>query len=195
VNSEAACGTLVLVRSDIREILFSRERIAQRVRELGADIARDLEQLNHTGKDEVMLVPILVGAIIFVADLMRELPFKMRIDVMTISSYPGRATTSQGARLVGEIPENLADKHVLVVDDILDSGQTLRLVREQLAARNPKSLQSCVMLRKQNPRALAVPCEYVGFDIPDEFVVGYGLDFDHVYRNLPEIGTLRKELL
>jgi hypoxanthine phosphoribosyltransferase len=194
-RATAQRGTLALVRSDIREILFSRERIAQRVRELGAEIARDLETVNHNGKDEVMLVPILTGAIIFVADLMRELPFKMRIDVMTISSYPGRATTSQGARLVGELPDNFAGKHVIVVDDILDSGQTLRLVREQLEARKPKSLRTCVMLRKQNPTALAVPCEYVGFDIPDEFVVGYGLDFDHYYRNLPDIGTLKRDLM
>ena len=181
------------MRSDIREVLFSREQIAQRVRELGAEIARDLETLNPAGKDEVTLVPVLTGAIIFVADLMRELPFKMRIDVVTISSYPGQAMTSQGARLVGELPINLAGKHVLIVDDILDSGQTLRLVREKLAARHPKSLRACVMLRKQNPVAQATQCEYVGFDIPDEFVVGYGLDFDHYYRNLPEIGTLRRE--
>ncbi len=183
------------MRSDIREILFSREQIARRVRELGAQIARDLEAANPDGRDEVTVIPILTGAIIFVADLMRELPFKMRIDVITISSYPGKATTSQGARLVGELPANLAGKHVVIVDDILDSGQTLGLVRERIQGLQPKSLRTCVMLRKRTPTALAVPCEYVGFDIPDEFVVGYGLDFDHYYRNLPEIGTLRKDLL
>lgn len=183
------------VRSDLREILISRDTIARRVRELGAEIARDLEQLNPTGEDEIMLVPILTGAIIFVADLMREMPFKMRIDVVTISSYPGKATTSLGAKLVGEVPDNLEGKHVLVVDDILDSGQTLRLVRERLSSRQPKSLRTCVMLRKKNKTAMEVPCEYVGFDIPDEFVVGYGLDFDHYYRNLPDVGTLRKDLL
>lgn len=183
------------MRSDIREILISRERIAKRVRELGDEISRDLERINPGGRDEIILVPILTGSVIFVADLMRELPFKMRIDVVTISSYPGRATTSQGATLVGELPDNLEGKHVLVVDDILDSGRTLRLVREKLQARNPKSLQICVLLRKEIPSAMETPCEYVGFDIPNEFVVGYGLDFDHYYRNLPEIGTLRKELL
>lgn len=183
------------MRSDLREILIPRDKLALRVRQLGAEIAHDLEAINPDGKDEIILVPILTGAIIFVADLMRELPLKMRIDVMTISSYPGKATTSQGAKLVGELPDNLEGKHVLVVDDILDSGKTLRLVREKLSARNPKSLRICVMLRKQTQSALETPCEYVGFDIPDEFVVGYGLDFDHYYRNLPDIGTLRKDLL
>jgi len=183
------------VRSDIREILFSREQIAERVRQLGAEIARDLQRANPTGQDEVIVVPVLTGSIIFVADLMRELPFKMRIDVVTVSSYPGKATSSQGATLVGELPDHLAGKHVLVVDDILDSGRTLRLVRERLAARQPKSLRTCVMLRKRIPSAMDTPCEYVGFDIPNEFVVGYGLDFDHYYRNLPEIGVLRQDIM
>jgi hypoxanthine phosphoribosyltransferase len=183
------------VRSDIREILISRDRIANRVRELGAEISHDLEQLNPGERDEIILVPILTGSVIFVADLMRELPFKMRIDVVTISSYPGRSTSSQGATLVGELPDNLEGKHVIVVDDILDSGKTLRLVRAKLESRQPKSLRACVLLRKMIPSAMETPCEYVGFDIPNEFVVGYGLDFDHYYRNLPEIGTLRQELL
>jgi len=193
--TSAAARYTAAVRSDLREILIPRDKLALRVRQLGAEIAHDLEAINPDGKDEIILVPILTGAIIFVADLMRELPLKMRIDVMTISSYPGKATTSQGAKLVGELPDNLEGKHVLVVDDILDSGKTLRLVREKLSARNPKSLRICVMLRKQTQSALETPCEYVGFDIPDEFVVGYGLDFDHYYRNLPDIGTLRKDLL
>jgi hypoxanthine phosphoribosyltransferase len=99
--------------------------------------------------------------------------------------------------MAGALPgaEELADKHVLIVDDILDSGSTIRLVRQEIERRQPLSVRACVLLRKTIPSALATPCEYVGFDIPDEFVVGYGLDYDHYYRNLPDIGTLKKEAM
>lgn len=149
--------------------------------------------LNDDG--EIVLVPILTGSIIFVADLMRCLPNKIRIGVVTATSYPGKSTTSQGAALASELPDDLEGKHVLVVDDILDSGNTIRLVREEIARRNPLSVRVCVLLRKQRPVAMDTPCEYVGFDIPDEFVVGYGLDYDDYYRNLPDIGTLKREAM
>ncbi len=179
--------------SDIEKVLIPRQRIAHRLKELSAQIARDLDDLPDEA--EIVLVPILTGSIIFLADLIRQLPQKIRIEVVTVVGYPGKSTASQGPQIIGALPDDLKDKHVLIVDDILDSGSTLRLIREELASRQPKSLRACVLLRKQRQSALDTPCEYVGFDIPDVFVVGYGLDYNSYYRNLPDIGTLRKEAL
>lgn len=177
---------------DIERILISRDRIAERIREMGAAIRRDLADLSQDG--EIVLVPILTGSIIFVADLMRELPNKMRISVVAASSYPDKATRSKGVQ-ISSLPDDLTGKHVLIIDDILDSGSTIRVIRDQIAARHPRSLRACVLLRKTIPSALATQCEYVGFDIPNEFVVGYGLDYNNYYRNLPDIGTLKKEAM
>jgi hypoxanthine phosphoribosyltransferase len=181
------------MHGDLEKVLIPRERIARRVAELSAEIAADLASLHEPG--EVVLVPILTGSIIFVADLMRQLPQKIRIELLTVSSYPGRSMLSQGAQIVGSLPANLEGKHVLIVDDILDSGRTLTVVRRAVSDRQPRSVRTCVLLRKTTPAALAAPCEYVGFDIPDAFVVGYGLDYDNYYRNLPDIGTLKREAL
>lgn len=181
------------MQGDIEKILIDRQRIAARIRELALQIRRDLDDLSRDG--EIVLVPILTGSIIFVADLMRELPHKIRINVVVVSSYPGKATASKGAAIAGSLPDGLEDKHVLIVDDILDSGSTIRLVREEIERRRPRSVRACVLLRKQIPSAMATPCEYVGFDIPDEFVIGYGLDYDNFYRNLPDVGTLKREAM
>jgi hypoxanthine phosphoribosyltransferase len=186
-------GALPHVLTDIERVLIDRTRIEQRVHELGAEIRKDLESL--TGHDEITLVPILTGSIIFVADLIRHLPQRMRIDVVTASSYAGRTTESSGDPLIGNLPGDLHDKWVLIVDDILDSGTTIRRVRAAMAARGPATLRSCVLLRKQIPAAMDTPCEYVGFDIPDEFVVGYGLDYNGLYRNFPDIGVLKQKAL
>lgn len=181
------------MQADIDRILLTRDQIARRIAAMGQEIERDLAGAGEDG--EVVLVPILTGAIIFVADLMRHLSLKMRIDVVAISSYPGKSTTSQGAQIASVIPEGIENKHVLIVDDVLDSGGTIRLIRQAIEQKNPASLRACVLLRKQIPSALETPCEYVGFDIPNEFVVGYGLDYDHYYRNLPDIGTLKEAAL
>jgi hypoxanthine phosphoribosyltransferase len=181
------------VDRDIERILIDRHAIARRIAELADEIRRDLDVLGEDG--EIVLVPVLTGSIIFVADLMRRLPHKIRIGLVTATSYPGRSTTSQGAALAGELPDDLEGKHVVIVDDILDSGNTIRLVRDEIARRNPRSVRVCVLLRKQRPAAMQTPCDYVGFDIPDEFVVGYGLDYDDYYRNLPDIGTLKREAM
>jgi hypoxanthine phosphoribosyltransferase len=185
------------VHGDIDKVLISREQIAQRIRELGAAIRRDLDDLSRSGGGEIVLVPILTGSIIFIADLMRELPQKMRISVVAVSSYRGKATTSAGAAglQIANLPDDLMGKHVLIVDDILDSGSTIRRIRQEIAQRQPRSVRACVLLRKKIPSAMSTPCEYIGFDIPDEFVVGYGLDYDNYYRNLPDIGTLKKEAM
>jgi len=181
------------VLADIDRVLITRGAISARIAELGREIQRDLAGLGADA--EVVLVPILTGSIIFIADLMRQLPNKIRISVVTASSYPGASTASKGAQLVGSLPQDLENKHVLIVDDILDSGSTIRLIREEVLRRNPRSVRTCVLLRKALPAARATPCEYVGFDIPDEFVVGYGLDYDNYYRNLPEVCTLKKEAM
>ncbi len=183
--------TLRSVQADLAQVLIDRHRIARRIAELGEEINRDLEALDDGG--EVVIVCVLTGSIIFVSDLIRRLPQKLRIEVVAVDSYPGRATTSRGARLAGGLPGGFEGRHVLIVDDILDSGGTLKLLRERIEAQRPRSLRSCVLLRKCRPSALEVPCEYVGFDIPDVFVVGYGLDYNNYYRNLPDIGTLREQ--
>jgi hypoxanthine phosphoribosyltransferase len=187
------------VLGDIDRILIDRDRIAQRIREMGAQIRADYQHVlreGGRGESEIVLVPVLTGSIIFVADLMRELPHKIRISVVGASSYPGKAITSTGQiTLTGDLPDDLAGKHVLIIDDILDSGRTVRTMREEIARKHPLSVRACVLLRKSIPSAMNTACEYVGFDIPDEFVVGYGLDYDNYYRNLPDIGTLKKEAM
>ena len=181
------------MQADLDQILIDRDRIARRVSEMAAEIAQDLDELPEEG--EVVLVPILTGSIIFLADLIRQMPQKMRIEVVTVESYPGESIESRGAKIVGAMAENIEGKHVLIVDDILDSGGTLRLMREEMTKRGPKTLRTCVLLRKKRESALQTTCEYVGFDIPDVFVVGYGLDYNNYYRNLPDIGTLKGEVL
>jgi len=179
------------MEADLERVLVTREQIAARVDELGRLISSDLERLHHEDGGEVMLVPVLTGGMIFTADLMRRLPQKLRIRIVTVSSYHGRTIESHGPALRGSLPGDLSGRHVLIIDDVLDSGRTLRLLRSEIEARGPRSIRTCVLLRKQKPSARAYPCEYVGFEIPDEFVVGYGLDYDDYYRNLPHIGVLR----
>ena len=178
---------------DIERILVTREQIARRVAELGQQISRDLDHLSD--EDEFVMIPVLTGSIIFVADLMRQIPKKIRISVVAVSSYPGRATSSQGVEIIGGLPDDLAGRHILIVDDILDSGSTIQILRKALLERGARSVRVCVLLRKDIPEAQEVKCEYVGFDIPNEFVVGYGLDYDHYYRNLPDVAVLKKDMM
>lgn len=192
-STSDSAATLRHVHRDIAKVLIDRDRIAKRIADLGEEIRRDLDTLD--GDTEIVLVPILTGAVIFVADLIRHLPQKIRIGVVAASSYPGRATTSKGAALAGSLPDDLEGKHVLIVDDILDSGSTIRLIRNEIERRQPRSLHACVLLRKVISSAMETPCEYVGFDIPDEFVVGCGLDYNNYYRNLPDICVLKKEAM
>lgn len=171
---------------DIDQILIARGAISDRVRELGEAITKNLEDV---GEHEIALVAVMTGSLIFVADLMRHLPMKIQIQLMTASSYIGKSTKSNNDPMLGKLPE-VKDMHVLLVDDILDSGKTLTRIRTELEQLQPRSIQSCVLLRKKLDSAMHVPCEYVGFDIEDEFVVGYGLDYDGYYRNLPDIGII-----
>lgn len=185
------------MQQDLEHVLVDRDRIAKRIAEVGREIYDDL--LADDGiAGEITLVPILTGSIIFVSDIIRHLPVRMQVGLISVTSYPGTATTSQGAKIeptLTNVPKDLTGRHVLIMDDILDSGNTLRAVTEELAQRNPASLRTCVLLRKQRPEAMDFPVDYVAFDIPDEFVVGYGLDFDGYYRNLPDIATLKASVI
>ena len=187
------------MQDDIDHILIDRRKIALRVQEVAAQIMHDLlTDTSQEGEPDITLVPLLTGSFIFAADLIRHLPVKLKIRLLSVSSYPGTATTSRGAQIkddLSHLPASLAGQHVLIVDDILDSGNTLKLVGQTLKAMNPATLRTCVLLRKERPEAMAFPVDYVAFDIPDEFVVGYGLDFNDHYRNLPDIVTLRQEVI
>ncbi len=186
---------------EIARTLVTREQIAQRVDELAADIVadleRDLDKDGHTPLDEgrVTLIPIMTGAMIFCADLIRSMPVKLSLGLTSVKSYPGASVTSKGAHLASEMPKNLAGKHVLVVDDILDSGQTMALVKQLINEQHPASLRTAVLLDKKARREVDINADYVGFEIPDEFVVGYGLDYDGYYRNHPEIAVLNADVL
>ena len=187
--------TLPVMQTDIDRVLIDRDRIARRVRQLAETITRDLlDDVADPSQAEVTLVPILSGSFIFVADLIRHLPLPMQIRMMSISAYAGATTATRGSRVqqqLTDLPDSLAGAHVLLIDDILDSGGTLRLALDLLRTRNPHSLRTCVLLRKQRPEARQLPVDFVAFDIPDQFVVGYGLDYNDYYRNLPDIVTLR----
>lgn len=175
------------------DVLISRDRIAERVREMGRQITADLAPaLAADPQQRLVLMPVLTGALFFVADLVRHIPHQMNIRPVTISSYPGTATTSQGANIQGGIPTDLRGAHVVVVDDILDSGRTLGLLRRVVEAQMPASLRIAVLLRKRKPggREEEVNVQYSCFEIDDEFVIGYGLDYDGYYRNLPDIAVL-----
>lgn len=186
----------------IDRVLIHRDDIARRVDELAGQIAEDFGSPSGGSaadrfmptRPDITVVPILAGSIVFLADLMRCLPLMARVRFLTVQSYTGRTTTSRGPAIDGELPEDLAGNAVLIVDDILDSGKTLALAREKILERSPAMLRTCVMLRKELPEAMETPVDYVGFDIPNEFVVGYGLDYDGYYRNLPDVVTLRPEV-
>ena len=175
--------------SGVGEILIEEEMLRARVCELGAQISDD-----YAGRD-LLLVGVLKGAVFFMADLMRELLIPCEIDFMAISSY-GAATDSSGVvRILKDLDINIAGRDVLVIEDIIDSGLTLSYLMRNLQARKPASLAVCTLLTKPDRREIDVPVQYVGFEIPNKFVIGYGLDFAERYRNLPYIGVLRPELI
>ena len=178
------------MQADIERVLVTREQIARRIDEMAAQIVAD-HSADQGADVEITLIPILTGGMVFCADLMRRMPVRMRIGLMTVSAYPGKSLQTQGSNVLGAQLGDLRGRHILLLDDILDSGGTLRKVVPILQERGPASVKTAVLLRKDRPAARATHVDYVGFEIPDEFVVGYGLDYDDYYRNLPEIVTLR----
>ncbi|HSI35769.1 MAG: hypoxanthine phosphoribosyltransferase [Phycisphaerae bacterium] len=186
------------MHTDIARTLITRDQISARVAELARQIVADHARL-HTpdqGADvEITLVPILTGGMVFCADLMRHMPVRMKIGLMTVSSYPGRSLRTQGSSLLQSQIGEIRGRHVLLLDDILDSGGTLQLVVPLLREMGPASVKTAVLLRKDRPAAKEVSVDYVGFEIPDEFVVGYGLDYNDYYRNLPDIVTLKQSVI
>jgi hypoxanthine phosphoribosyltransferase len=180
---------MTAVHSDVGEVLIDGETLRSRIVELGAEISADYE-----GRD-LLLIGVLKGAIFFISDLMRELTVPCEIDFMAISSY-GAGTDSSGVvRILKDLEINISGRDVLVVEDIIDSGLTLSYLRRTLTARKPASLEICALLTKPERREVEVPVRYVGFEIPNRFVIGYGLDFAERYRNLPYIGVLHPDLV
>jgi hypoxanthine phosphoribosyltransferase len=173
----------------VAEVLIDEDRLRRRVDELGDEISSD-----YAGR-ELLLVGVLKGAVFFMADLMRRLSVPCEIDFMAISSY-GAGTDSSGVvRILKDLDINIEGRHVLVVEDIIDSGLTLSYLIRNLESREPASLEICSLLTKPDRREIEVPVRYVGFEIPNRFVVGYGLDFAERYRNLPFVGVLDESLL
>ena len=169
------------VESKRKEILLTRDQIKKRVEEMGQQICSDYED------KKIMTVSLLKGSFVFTADLVREIDLPVRVEFMITSSY-GHATVNSGkVKIVQDIEADLSDYDVLVVDDIADSGVTLEFIMNHLASKNPKSLASCVLLDKPSRRVTDIEADYVGFTIPDKFIVGYGLNYGHHYRNVPYI--------
>lgn len=168
----------------IGEVLISEAEIRRRVKELAADI-----DLDYRGKIPT-LVSILKGGIIFLTDLMKELTVLHEIDFMSVSSYNSGTETSGVVRILADLSRNIEGKDVIIIEDIVDSGLTLNYIRHILLARHPKSLKICTMLDKKARRLVEVPIDYVGFEIPNEFVIGYGLDWQEKYRNLPYVAVM-----
>ena len=176
------------IHKDISHVILTEEQVRDRVAELGEAISRDY------GGDPVLLIAVLRGAALFVADLAREIETPVELDFMAVSSY-GSSTKSSGVvRILKDLDEGIEGRHVLVVEDILDTGLTLKYLLKNLASRKPRSLEVVTLLSKEGKQRVPIDCKYVGFDIPDEFVVGYGLDYAERYRNLPYIGVLRPEV-
>jgi hypoxanthine phosphoribosyltransferase len=170
-------------------VLIDEERLRSRVAELGEEVSAD-----YAGRD-LLLIGVLKGAVFFMADLMRHLTVTCEVDFMAISSY-GAATDSSGVvRILKDLDINIAGRDVLVVEDIIDSGLTLSYLMRNLEAREPASLEICALLTKPERREIDVPVRYVGFEIPNRFVIGYGLDFAERYRNLPYVGVLDPDLI
>lgn len=172
----------------LSEILIPTERLQARVAELGAQISAD-----YTGKD-LVLVCVLKGGVMFLVDLMRHIRVPHAIDFMAVSSYGVGVRESSGVvRIQMDLETNITDRHVLIVEDIVDSGRTLDYIIRMLSTRQPASLRVCALLDKYERRQVMVPLDYVGFQIPDKFVFGYGLDLDELYRNLPFVGVHKPE--
>lgn len=173
---------------DIKKVLINENELREKLVELGKQISNDYSGLNP------VLVTVLRGGIVFLCDLIREIDIPLSLDFLSISSYSGQKQTGV-VRILKDLDENIEKKHVILVEDIIDTGLTLNYIVGMLNERKPASVKICALLDKRVRRIIDVPINYIGFEIPDEFVVGYGMDYNQSYRNLPFIGTLKEEIL
>jgi hypoxanthine phosphoribosyltransferase len=186
----AAHPAAELYSGDIKSVLLTEDQIRSRVTELGTAIGERYGDLTGGDDEDLLLVTVLKGAVMFVTDLARAIPLPTQLEFMAVSSY-GSSTSSSGVvRILKDLDRDIHDRDVLIVEDIVDSGLTLSWLLRNLAARQPRSLRVCTLLRKPDAVRSDVGMDFVGFDIPNEFVVGYGLDYAERYRDLPYIGTL-----
>lgn len=176
------------MNDDILRVLYSEEELEAKCAELGAQISKDYEGKN------LLLVSVLKGAVVFMTDLMRHITVPCSIDFMVVSSYGSGVKTSGVVKIVKDLDADLAGKDLLIVEDILDTGVTLSNLVPMLKMRNPNSVKICTILDKPSRRKADIQPDYEGFQVPDEFVVGYGLDYDEKYRNLPYVGVLKPEV-
>ncbi|NLY43778.1 MAG: hypoxanthine phosphoribosyltransferase [Clostridiaceae bacterium] len=174
--------------NDIAKVLITREQLQQKTKELGEIISRDYKDKN------LMVICVLKGGVMFTSDLLREITIPVEVDFMAISSYGASTTTSGVVRILKDLETDIRGKDILIVEDIIDSGLTLKYLRELLISRGPNSVKICTILNKPARRKVDVHVDYKGFDIPDEFVVGYGLDYAEKYRNLPFVGILKPDV-
>jgi hypoxanthine phosphoribosyltransferase len=178
----------VILEDHVDHTLIDRGRLQARVAELAVEISRD-----YVGVGDLLLVCVLKGAFMFLSDLTRQLTVPHAIDFMAVSSY-GASTESSGiVRILMDLETSILGRHILIVEDIIDSGRTLDYITRNLTTRGPANLKICALLDKKERRVIPIPVDYVGFEIPDKFVIGYGLDFAELYRNLPFIGVLKPE--
>lgn len=174
-----------MMRNDIQEVLFSEQQLANKVAELGARISADYEDKNP------LVVSVLKGSYVFMADLTRKITIPCNVDFMAVSSYGAGTKTTGEVQIIKDIGSKIDGRHLIIVEDILDSGVTLSFLMKILKARGAASIRLCTLLSKPERRKVDVPIDYLGFEIPDAFVVGYGLDYAEKYRNLPYIGILK----
>jgi hypoxanthine phosphoribosyltransferase len=177
------------IHDDIAYVLLEQDRIQQRVQELAEQISRD-----YADVDELLLIGVLKGSLMFIVDLARSLQRHIMLDFIAISSYGHATETSGVVRILKDLDTDISHRHVLIVEDIVDSGLTLAYLHESLQRRNPASVRVCALLNKPSRRSADVQIDYSGFDIPNEFVVGYGLDYAERYRNLPYVGVLHPQV-
>jgi hypoxanthine phosphoribosyltransferase len=176
------------LKKDIKEVLLTKEVIQERVMEMGQEIDR------HFHGREIIIITLLDGAIVFTADLIRNLAIPLRLDCLRVSSYGDSTDPETAPRILSSLKSDVSGKHVLIVDDILDTGNTLQSVSNEVLSQKPASVHTCVFLDKPDRRENGFKADWSGFSIPDEFVVGYGLDYAGKYRQLPYVGTLKPSI-
>ena len=176
------------MNNDIEQVLYSQEEVNQRIDELAAILTA-----KYQGEFPVV-VPVMTGAMMFATELMKRLPFKLNIDYVDVSSYEDNSQSSGRVRLLRDLSHDVNGRPVLIIEDIVDTGHILRFLNKLFASRSAKSIETCSLLDKPARREVEVNADYVGFEVPNEFIVGYGLDYDGLYRNLPYVGILKRSV-